>query len=202
MNGAGASASAICAAAGVLRNWSDAVSWARSVSTSRRSSLSPAHASATNAGRSCAARASAARSIASTSVQRSVIVFDAQAAKESQLDDLALTRVGLREGFECAVHRDHIDWYFRGDQPRLVERHLVRGSAALSRGARARVIDENAAHQACSNADEMRPILPAHRRRLRKSEKHFVHERGGLKCVTLALAAHVRPREPVQLRLD
>ena len=77
-----------------------------------------------------------------------------------------------------------------GDDERLVEGDLHRTAAAFLRVARARVIDQDAAHHARRDREEVRAILPRDGRSVDQPDIRLVDQRGRLQAVAHALSRH------------
>src|SRR4029079_13142730 len=84
----------------------------------------------------------------------------------------------------------------------LVERHFCAGPAALLGATRARVIDEDAAHDASRDGEEMCSILPLDVVSFDQPQIRFVDEHCLLEAVTRALSRHAASRDPVQFPVD
>ena len=64
------------------------------------------------------------------------------------------------------------------------------------------MIDEDATHQTCGDAEKMRAILPAHVLRTDQPHERFIDERRRLQRVVAPFARHVDARQAPQLRFD
>ena len=104
---------------------------------------------------------------------------DAQPDEIAKLDDAGLFGVELFEPHERLVERRQHRILGGGPDQRLGEGHAVHASPALLRAARPRAFDENLAHRARRNADEMLVIGPR-RATAGQSKISFVDQRGRL----------------------
>ena len=84
---------------------------------------------------------------------------------------------------------------------RVGERHAVHARPALLRAARPRPLDQNLAHRAGRDAEEVPPVGPR-RARAGQLEKGLVHERRRLKRLTGTLATHIGASQAPQLVVD
>jgi hypothetical protein len=96
------------------------------------------------------------------------------------------------------VQRDHVDGRRLRDLAH-VDAELPRSPAALGGAAVARVVDEDAAHQARGQPQELRAVAPVHAALVDQAQVHLVHQRSWLERVAAALAPDVAPREPSEL---
>ena len=122
-------------------------------------------------------------------------------AEVAQLDDPRLTRIEHLESFHGGVERQ--DRYRvrvrRGDG--AGEGDVLPVAAAFERMFAARVLDQDPAHHARRDAEEMRAILPVHIR-VDQPQIGFMDQRRGLERMSLGLAPELSPRQPAQLRID
>jgi hypothetical protein len=81
----------------------------------------------------------------------------------------------------------------------LIEGNLLRPAASLVRPAGSRGIHQDATHQAGTDGDELRAILPLHLPDIHQPQVHLVDERRRLQRVSVTLARHVAARETPQL---
>lgn len=126
---------------------------------------------------------------------------DGEPAEVAQLDDPRLTRIDHLESLHGGVERQ--DRYRvrgrRGDG--AGERDVLPVAASLERMFAARVLDQDPAHHARRDAEEMRAILPVHIR-VDQPQIGFMDQRRGLERMSLGLAPELSPRQPAQLRID
>src|SRR3954454_10973508 len=87
-------------------------------------------------------------------------LFDLEPAEEVQLDDLRLAWIFLLEYLESVAERHQIDVLHLGDALGAGQRERDLAAAALLRRLLARVIDQDVAHGAGRDADEMCTALP------------------------------------------
>jgi hypothetical protein len=83
-----------------------------------------------------------------------------------------------------------------------VQRYLLHSGAPLLKATGPRVIHQHAAHQPGGDAEEMRPVLPAHGVCAGEPNKCFVDERRRLEGVFAPLPGHVGPSQAQELGLD
>src|SRR5687767_4966100 len=129
-------------------------------------------------------------------------LLDREAAEVAQLDDARLALVNLLQLDERLVERNQLAGPLVRQQRGLVERKRARAAAALLVAARARVVNQDAAHRLRGDGEEVCAVLPADARLTAELEVSLIDECGGLERVPLALAANVVVREPMQLALD
>jgi hypothetical protein len=119
-------------------------------------------------------------------------------AEVAQLDDPRLTRIEHLEAFHGGVERK--DRYRvrvgRGDG--AGEGDVLPVAAAFERMFAARVLDQDPAHHARRDAEEMRAILPVHIR-VDEPQIGFMDQRRGLERMSLGLAPELSPRQATQL---
>ena len=89
-----------------------------------------------------------------------------------------------------------------GDREVLVERDAVQRPAAFLVVARAREVDEHAAHQPRGHREEVRAILPLDAPDINQPEVDLVDERGRLEHVVRTLAGHMPLGNATQLGVD
>src|SRR6476659_947603 len=121
---------------------------------------------------------------------------DGQAAKETQLNDLALAWIEPLQFTEGFVHAGQIDLArfvkFSGElQPIL--------AAALFAAARDRVIRQGLAHRARENSQEMRAIFPQGIRLIFQTQESLMDESRPLERVPQSLAPEIDFRQAKQL---
>jgi hypothetical protein len=85
---------------------------------------------------------------------------------------------------------------------RCVERDSVLASSALVGAMTARVVDEDATHDAGGDREEMPAIGPLCARLVHESHIRLVHERRGAECVIGALPAELVVRDAAQIVVD
>ena len=90
-------------------------------------------------------------------------LLEAQPAEEPQLDDAALPRVQRLERLQRIVERDEIDAGGRRGRSAASDSETCSWPPpALRAIARPGDVDEDAAHDLRRDAEEVRPVLPAH----------------------------------------
>jgi hypothetical protein len=124
--------------------------------------------------------------------------FDAQPAKEPQLDDAAFPLVESGERLERVVQRDEVLTGLVGHDERVVERHPDALAPALFRVFRPRVVDEDATHHTSGHGEEVRAVLPRNRFSVDQPEVGLVDERGCLQAMSHALSGHAASRDLAQ----
>ncbi len=82
------------------------------------------------------------------------------------------------------------------------QRNVQLSAAPFRPAARARHVDEDAAHDLRGGAEEMRAVLPLHVLPVHQPQVGLVDERRRLQDVARPLAGHLARRQPVQLVLD
>src|SRR4029079_17711465 len=82
------------------------------------------------------------------------------------------------------------------------ERHVRRTASAACRAMLSRVIDENAAHDAARDAEEMRPVAPVAMFERHEPKVGLVRKRRRLQGVIRAFVTQLRSREAPQFRVD
>src|SRR5690349_14491018 len=81
--------------------------------------------------------------------------------EEAEFDYLPFSLIKVRQLFQSFVDRDSLCAALLGDTQTIVEREGLHAAAAFGRQSTARVINQNSSHKLCSNAIEVRAILPA-----------------------------------------
>jgi hypothetical protein len=114
-----------------------------------------------------------------------------QAAKETQFDDLTLSRVQFSEAMQSGVHLKQLGRLFRRKNKAFVKRNDWPPTATLFSQVSAGVIDQNVPHDLGGNREEVRTILPTRRGLLHQSQVGFVDECGGLQSMVHSFAPHV-----------
>lgn len=84
----------------------------------------------------------------------------------------------------------------------MIQREIIKTSAALPTSLPARVVDKDAAHDARRDGEEVRAILPRYVLGIDEPEIGLVHERGGLKTMPGPLAGHAAPRDLMEFLMD
>ena len=116
-------------------------------------------------------------------VQGGCRFLHAQPAEEAQLDDTALPLVELRQRFERVVERHEVLPRLLRDDERFVERDLHRVAATLLIAPCARVVDEDAPHDARRHGEEVRAIVPGNGFPVDQPDVRLVDEGRGLEAV-------------------
>jgi hypothetical protein len=118
-----------------------------------------------------------------------------QASEKFEFDDMAFARIQFSQFPECFINRNDIN--FRLFQTvSKAESHPRCISAALARGAVARVVYQHAPHHVRGQSKELGAILPIDTVLIDQPEVRLVHQRGRLECVIGSFAAHVGSRQP------
>ena len=122
-------------------------------------------------------------------------------AEEPELDEPSIHRIHRGETLQRLIERQHVDRSFRRWQQALVKRHAFAMSAPLGRVPRPRALDQDLAHQARRDAEEVRPVARSCGT-ASEAQPCFVHESRRIECLTGPFAAHLRVRDSPQLLVD
>ena len=126
--------------------------------------------------------------------------LDRQPAKIPEFDNATLLRVQRLEPRQRLVKDERVSGINGGRRRRgigVVDRDLCDASTALEPSVVAGVVHDDAPHQLCGDAEEVRAILPVNRPLPNELEIGLVHERRGLQRVIAPLAREVPRRQGV-----
>ena len=126
----------------------------------------------------------------------------AQPTKEPKLDDAALPLVELRERLQRVVERDKVLTGSAVTTSAFVEGHACVAAAAFVRAPCARMVHEDATHDAGGDGQEMRAVVPLDRLAVDQANIRLVDERRRLEAMTHALSRHAASRDPVEFLMD
>ena len=118
-------------------------------------------------------------------------LFNAEPAEITELYDTALQLVDGRETFESIIKLDKVLGSLRGEDNGLLKRQVLSAFSTLASPVTARVIDQYLPHDACSDPEKMRAVLPFQVRITDKLHVRLVDQRRPLKRVALALLAEI-----------
>jgi len=125
-----------------------------------------------------------------------------QATKESHFNQLGFSRVLVLELTQRVIDRDHRQRPFHRRIPGFIERTAQLPAAAFSGITRARLIDQDLAHEVRSDAQEVRAAAIVGLILCDQADVRFVNQRGRLKRVTGPLVAQLAIGEAAQLGID
>src|SRR5207248_2689762 len=118
-------------------------------------------------------------------------LLNAQAAEESELNDLGPAGVDCREGSERVVEGHQVGPATSRDIRNFIEIDPRLLAATLCRGASPRVVEQYVSHNARGDGEELRPMLPVDVSYIDQAQIGFVHQAGGLNGARGTLVLHV-----------
>ena len=118
-------------------------------------------------------------------------LLDAQATKETELNDLTLSLVLGRKRPQRVIDGNQVVRRVARDWQVLVERHTLEPTTALLILSRARSIHEHPPHEPSRHREKVRAILPPDATNINEPEVGLVDERRGLENVARTFASHL-----------
>ena len=129
-------------------------------------------------------------------------LFDAEAAKEPQLDDLAHTGVEHRQRAQCITESDKAALLRLRQLSEVIDIHANCTGATFLPVSAAGRLDEDPSHHLRRQRQEVRPVSPFDAVDLNQPQVRLVHQGRRLQRMIRSLLAHVASRQPVELAVQ
>ena len=128
-------------------------------------------------------------------------LFDAETAKESQLDDIALAFIDGFEMFQRIIERNHVPRLLLRQCPEVIKRTCTIVPPRFAK-LRLRASSTRICRIKRGDPEEMRAVLPGGRCLIDQAQISLINQRRSLEDVTGAFAPHVLVRQSVQLVIN
>ncbi len=125
-----------------------------------------------------------------------------EAAEITQLDDAALPLVEVSKLGQCLIQQEEIAPAGVDAREVVVEHDPQRSVRTFRRRAGAGMVHENAAHHSRRQREEMHAALPVDLSLAQQAQIGFVHQRGRLECVALAVTTKMACGALPELAVD
>src|SRR6202011_1154013 len=135
-------------------------------------------------------------------IQHFADFFVGQATEEAEFDDLTLARIEREKILQRVVECDQIDLAFHGRRERFIKGKLVPAAAALFSAMGSSIIDEDASHDLCSDAEKVGTVLPGVGVLIDEPQISFVDKTGRLQRVIRAFSLQISAGERGEFVVD